>query len=120
MTSIKNYLLKGIPKRNIETQKLEIYSLDSNILIYTKEFNQLNRSERGCVYERFVGLHYEELGYDVEYRGLERGLLDQGIDLICKKANDCLCIQCKYYNRAFSVQEVEWILYKASSFFFKK
>ena len=119
MTSIKKYLLKGIPKRNTDTQKLEIYSYDLNTLIYMNDFVQLSTADIGYAYERHVGLHYEKLGYKVEYRGMEKGFLDQGIDLICYNAKDILCIQCKYRNRAFSTQDIEWILYKSSSFFVK-
>lgn len=57
----------------------------------------------GDDFEREVGLYYEIHGYDVEYRGLELGVLDGGIDLIATKENETLLIQCKYWKKDNSI-----------------
>ncbi|HIS88599.1 TPA: restriction endonuclease [Candidatus Avigastranaerophilus faecigallinarum] len=111
-------LLKGIPKINPQTQYLEIYS-PNNQLIEIIPFSKLNHGLWGFVYERLVGLYYEDLGYEVDYIGLEKNFKDLGIDLICKKNSDCLCIQCKCVHKNIGKQSLENILYKASRFFEK-
>lgn len=55
------------------------------------------KSEAGKNYELRVGKLYEKRGYEVEYRGIELGLKDGGIDLIAKKPNETVLIQCKYW-----------------------
>ncbi len=74
--------------------------------------------EVGFLYERCVGLHYEALGYAVEYRGLSMGLLDGGIDLVASmEGRPPAFVQCKYGDKAHGRQRIEQILYKADQFF---
>ena len=48
------------------------------------------------LYERFVGHFLEEKGYQVSYFGIKnKGKGDDGIDLLCKKNEDVLLVQCK-------------------------
>ena len=61
-----------------------------------KEFH-LKNEENGKKFEKLTGKRFEELGYKVIYNGLEKGKLDQGIDLICYKENEILLIQCKNF-----------------------
>ena len=76
--------------------------------------------ELGFLYERCVGLHYEALGYAVEYRGLSMGLLDGGIDLVASiEGKPSAFVQCKYGSKAHGRQRIEQILYKADQFFQK-
>jgi hypothetical protein len=49
----------------------------------------------GIDYERFVGYQFECEGYSVEYHGATQGKEDLGIDLICKKDDTFLIVQCK-------------------------
>lgn len=49
----------------------------------------------GRDYERYIGYLYEIKGYKVTYQGIEKGLEDLGRDLICKKGNETIIIQCK-------------------------
>lgn len=56
------------------------------------------REEIGSDYERYIGYSYELDGWDVTYNGIQKGLKDQGIDLICKKDDNYLVIQCKNWN----------------------
>ena len=51
--------------------------------------------EKGSNYELFVADHYRSKGYDVLEHGKEYGKLDKGIDLIAKKDNEIIIIQCK-------------------------
>ena len=67
-----------------------------------KEFH-LKNEENGKKFEMLTGKKFEELGYEVIYNGLEKGKLDQGIDLICYKENEILLIQCKNYTKSNSI-----------------
>ena len=55
-----------------------------------------NTSELGRLYEQYVGYLYEDAGYKVEYRGIDKGNNDGGIDLICKFGSIVILVQCKY------------------------
>ena len=59
----------------------------------------------GRLYERYVGYLYEKDGYDVEYVGIFRGFEDLGRDLICKKGNDFIVIQCKNWAEFRTIYE---------------
>jgi Holliday junction resolvase-like predicted endonuclease len=59
----------------------------------------------GDEFERYVGQCYENEGYKVEYRGLKLGLEDGGIDLIARKGNETLLIQCKYWKKEKSITQ---------------
>lgn len=49
------------------------------------------------------------------FNGLEKGMLDRGIDLIASKGNEINFIQCKYLAGSISKSRIDWILYKASN-----
>lgn len=49
----------------------------------------------GIAYERFIGHLYEKQGFFVTYHGARYGKEDMGIDLICKKDEKYVLIQCK-------------------------
>jgi DUF2075 family protein len=59
----------------------------------------------GRLYERYVGYLYEQEGYDVEYVGIFKGFEDLGRDLICKKNNDFIIIQCKNWAEFRTIYE---------------
>ncbi|MFH1189954.1 MAG: restriction endonuclease [Candidatus Omnitrophota bacterium] len=59
----------------------------------------------GRIYERYVGYLHEEMGYDVEYVGIFKGYEDLGRDLICRKGNDFIIIQCKYWSQFRTIYE---------------
>ena len=59
----------------------------------------------GRMYERFVGQLYEAQGYSVEYTGIFKGLEDLGRDLICKKGNEIIIIQCKCWSQFKTIFE---------------
>ena len=86
--------------------------------------NYLRRSHTkahiGKMYERYVGYLYEAQGYDVEYRGIEMGLKDGGIDLICRKNGEILLVQCKNWKLESTIYEKHICqLFGASKFYDK-
>lgn len=62
-----------------------------------------NMKKFGDDFEKYVGKKYEDNGYEVEYRGLNLGFLDGGIDLIAKKNDKVFLIQCKYWKKKDSI-----------------
>ncbi len=84
-TSNKNLLLKHI---------LEEIS-DENKTINNQ---YQDKKTRGAIYEAYIAEHYRDLGYSVTEHGKENGLKDDGIDLIAKKDNEVILIQCKDWN----------------------
>ncbi len=86
--------------------------------------NYLRRSHTkahiGKMYERYVGYLYEAQGYDVDYRGIEMGLKDGGIDLICRKNGEILLVQCKNWKLESTIYEKHICqLFGASKFYDK-
>jgi DUF2075 family protein len=59
----------------------------------------------GRCYERYVGYLYEMQDYDVDYIGIFKGFEDLGRDLICKKGNEHIVIQCKYWSKFKTIYE---------------
>lgn len=59
----------------------------------------------GRVYERYVGYVYEEQGYDVDYVGIFKGFEDLGRDLICRKDDEIIVVQCKYWAQFRTIYE---------------
>ena len=59
----------------------------------------------GRIYERYVGYLYEEMGYNVEYVGIFKGFQDLGRDLIAKKDNEIIIIQCKNWSKFKTIYE---------------
>jgi len=51
-------------------------------------YANLKASDWGYVYERYVGMILEEEGYAIKFRGLAKGFLDNGIDIIAKKEGE--------------------------------
>ncbi|MCX6792914.1 MAG: restriction endonuclease [Candidatus Falkowbacteria bacterium] len=84
-----NYLTKE------EYRKLP--AVERNQLALDRFWKRPNKSKWliGKLYERYVGYLYEKDGYNVEYHGIQYKLEDLGIDLICKKNNEIVLIQCK-------------------------
>jgi len=57
-----------------------------------------SKLEIGLAYERFIGYEFERDGYSVNYFGIKKGFDDLGIDLICKKNNLIVLVQCKNWS----------------------
>lgn len=66
---------------------------------------QKSKWQIGRDYELFCGLSYEKQGWEVQYFGMERKLEDLGRDLIAKKKNEHLVIQCKYWSKDKTIHE---------------
>lgn len=79
-----------------------------------------SKSHVGKMYERYIGYLYEREGYEVEYRGIELGLMDGGIDLVCKRKGETVVVQCKNWSGTKTIHE-NFIcqLYGASRFYDK-
>lgn len=55
--------------------------------------------EVGVEYERYIGYCYEMKQYNVEYTGALQGKCDRGRDLIARKGDKTLIIQCKRWSK---------------------
>lgn len=51
--------------------------------------------KKGKEYEEFVAGYFKIDGYEIELHGIKNGVKDKGIDIICKKDNELILIQCK-------------------------
>lgn len=61
--------------------------------------------EIGRDYERFIGYQYEKLGWEVEFHGAMMGFDDLGRDLIARRPDKTLIIQCKYWAQWRDIHE---------------
>ena len=59
----------------------------------------------GRDYEQYVGYQYRKKGYDVDDFGSYMGLEDLGRDIIAKKDDTVLIIQCKYWSSIKQIHE---------------
>lgn len=59
----------------------------------------------GREYERYIGYRYEQAGYDVAYEGAVKRKSDYGRDLLAKKNNEHLVIQCKWWREERTIRE---------------
>lgn len=117
MQGLGKKLRQGRPVLNVVDNSVDIVSASSEVL-YKIPAREFKDQDWGYVYERYVGLLFEELGYEVMYHGLESGFADGGIDLIAKKQDELpVYIQCKL-KRGSSIgkQACERLLYKADLF----
>lgn len=93
-------------KENIEllnaVQELK-KTTDSSIEIKSVKKTTYNEKvEKGKAYEEFVAKYYEQLGYYVWEHGKEKGREDSGIDLIAKKDEEIIFMQCKNWSQSSS------------------
>lgn len=58
----------------------------------------MSNTELGIAYERYVGYLYELGGWSVIYRGILKGMRDQGRDLVCAKGQVIHVVQCKCWS----------------------
>lgn len=107
---IAKYLKVG--RISVNPAKRQIEICEGQLIL---PYDKLTESDWGSVYEKFVGQQLEDEGFDVIYNGLEKGMLDRGIDLIASKGNEINFIQCKYLAGSISKSRIDWILYKASN-----
>lgn len=83
---------------------MDIYQKDqSRLENYLKQNH--SKEEIGKMYERYIGYLYEKDEYLVTYNGIRAGFEDLGRDLIAKKRNEILVIQCKNWSKESIVYE---------------
>ena len=87
-----------------EYQKLS--SVERNQLALDRYWSKnKNNWELGRDYERYIGYRYETRGYKVYYQGILEGFDDLGRDLICKKDERTIIIQCKRWSQHKTIHE---------------
>ena len=95
---VRDYMSKEEYSRLSECEKNQL-ALD--------RYRQSNKTkwQIGRDYELYVGYRYSLKGYDVDYFGSYMGLEDLGRDLIAKKNDQVLIIQCKYWSSKKEIHE---------------
>lgn len=73
----------------------------------------------GKMYERYVGYLYEKEGFNVEYVGIFKGLEDLGRDIIAKKGNEIVVVQCKNWSKFRTIYEKHIFQFFGTVFQFK-
>jgi hypothetical protein len=106
-------LMAGVPRLNPDLS-VSVTAEDGQV-VHTLPSRALTRGGIGYLYERLVGLRYEQSGYAVEYRS-HLGYLDAGVDLIARNETECRFVQCKFTLRPLSRAKVETLLFAASKF----
>ncbi|MCR4880072.1 MAG: restriction endonuclease [Bacilli bacterium] len=82
-----------------ETERNQL-ALDRYVASHSKNNWQIGRD-----YELYIGQKYLAEGYDVDFTGSYMGLEDMGRDLICKKEDKTLIVQCKYWSKDKTIHE---------------
>lgn len=106
-------LMEGVPQLNSD-MSVTVTAHDGSIA-HVIPSSALAQGGIGYLYERIVGLHYERIGYSVEYR-CHLGFRDRGVDLVARNEMECRFIQCKFTLRSMSPSKVESLLFAASAF----
>lgn len=75
-------------------------ALDNYVNRHNKSKWQIGRD-----YELYIGFVYQNKGYSVDYIGSYAKFEDLGRDLICKKDDITLIIQCKYWSKEKQIHE---------------
>lgn len=85
----------------------KLSTTERNQLALDRYINSHNKTkwQIGRDYELYIGYLYSKKGYSVDYFGERMGLEDLGRDLICKKGNQTLIIQCKYWSKSKQIHE---------------
>lgn len=109
-------LRAGTPRVNADLS-VDVLGTDGQV-IHAISPAALTGGGIGFVYERIVGLHYEALGYVVDYRS-RLGYRDAGVDLVARRDAETRFVQCKCTLHRISPAAVEQLLYAASEFVLK-
>lgn len=96
---VKNWVSKEEYMRLSENERNQL-ALDKYV-----EKRKKSKWQVGRDYEMFIGYEFENKGYDVDYTGIKNGLEDKGRDLIAKKEDEILIIQCKNWSRNKTIRE---------------
>jgi hypothetical protein len=74
-------------------------------LALDRYMSRMSKSAIGKVFELYVGQQYENDGWHVDYHGLEKGLEDLGMDLICFNGTETVIVQAKYWSSTKQIHE---------------
>lgn len=96
---VRNYLTSAEYTSLSSTARNQL-ALDRYVASHQKTTWQIGRD-----YELYVGYRYSQKGYSIDYFGAYNGLEDLGRDLIAKKGNLTLIIQCKYWSAKKEIHE---------------
>lgn len=88
--------LKSIPKQDYEKLSEKDRNQRALDLYWHKD---MSCRGIGKAYERYIGYFFEELGYKVQFHGIEKGLADWGRDLVCIKNSETYIVQCKCWSK---------------------
>lgn len=97
--AVRDYLSKE------EYAKLSTTEKNQLALDRYRESRRKSNWQIGRDYELYVGYKYESKGYSVDYYGSVNKLEDLGRDLVCKKGNLTLIVQCKYWSSKKQIHE---------------
>lgn len=100
-------IFQNIP---VTKELIIIFFLFLVILFLKKSTNKTSYKKKqikGAKYEKLVCQKFQKENYDVYEKGLEEGFRDGGIDLIARKEDEILLIQCKNWdiNNKYRVRE---------------
>lgn len=101
--------------RNYKRETNNINSNRGNLYdtIKTKNKNKYeNVKEKGSMYEEHISNIYKSRNYTIAEHGKDNGVKDYGIDVIAKKGNKILFIQCKNWSTnskyKINVKEIQY------------
>ena len=107
--------LKGYSKEELEDETTKYLTKEEYRKLPSEVRNQMaldrywkrpkSKWHIGRCYERYVGFLYESRDFEVDYVGIFKGFEDLGRDLICKKGNDFVVIQCKNWAKFRTIYE---------------
>lgn len=92
-----------------------IAAVENNFGKSIKE-NKKSWKQLGDEYEEQIAEYYKSLGYEVIERGKTLGRKDGGIDLIAKKENQTILIQCKNRNTRIKQIEIMKFIFQTDKF----
>lgn len=93
----KHNIKQGLEKDIVEINKNQKTKYKKYTDEEKKSYGQRMKElrEKGKEYEEFVAGYFKIDGYEIELHGIKNGVKDKGIDIICKKDNELILIQCK-------------------------
>ena len=71
----------------------------------SKHFLEITNKQKGDDCEFQIGESYKRKGYKIHHNGINKGVADNGIDLVAYKGDEAVLIQCKNWERTQVKQE---------------